>query len=205
MITLKDLTTLIDHLHQANRIFDTEAILEERKHGDQKHAIAYDMRSRFAPRSVVLHHKADQVNSIEKKLLQECDTAIVTLEENTIYTARELIAESVYPWINRKEPSLQYMEDLMSDSTFIPYAQGLPQKKQKLLSSGIHILNLPQDLETELLSHCETRKIKTKKDVTITVADIFSTGLLSIPSLFSGNKEYKAKVITFRLYVLGLL
>lgn len=205
MITLRDLNTLINHLHQANQIFDTEAIIEERKHHDTKNILAHDMRDKYAPRSVVLHHKADQVITLEKKLLQECDTAIVTLEENTIYAARELIAESVYPWINRREPSVQSINDLMSDETFIPYAHGLTEKKKKLLTSGIHMLLLPQDTETSIHSYFSKVKSHSRKDVTITIGDVVSFGTSNIPSLFSHNTEYNTLLVLFRLHVLGLL
>jgi hypothetical protein len=205
MITLKDLHLLINHLHQANEIFDAEATIEERKHKEIGKNITHERRTQHEPRSVVLHHKATLVNSIEKKLLQECDTAIVTLEENTIYAARELIAESVYPWLHRKEPPLEYIKDLLADETFIPFSHGLTEKKKKLLDSGIHLLILPLEIEKELSSHFTSIKAKTKKDVTTTVGDIFSFGIENLHTLFPQHTEYIVTLITFRLYTLGLL
>lgn len=201
MITLKELHLLINHLHQANEIFDAEAVIEERKHYPSPVA-KNDRRAGHVPRSVTLHHKADMVQDLEKKLLQECDQALVALEENTIYLARELIAESVYPWLHRKEPPQSYIDEVMNDETFTPFAQGLAEKRRKLLTSGAHLLLLPLEIEEELRTHIQTIK---KKDVTVTLGDILSIGQKNFPSLFTTNSDYWAEVLTFRCYTLGVL
>ena len=200
MITLKDLTLLINHLHQANRIFDTEALIEERKTRNSEANILEDKRTHYAPRSVILHSKAVLVESLEKKLLEECDNATVPLEETTIYAARELVTESMYQWIHRREPPIEYMEDLMSDPTFIPYSHGLELKKKELLCGGLYPLLLPKDLEEDVLINTPH-----PKNVAIAISDIFHIGTEGLSSIFSHNKEYGAKLIIFRLYVLGLL
>lgn len=204
MITLKDLTLLINHLSEANRLFDNEATMEERKQEATKENSVYNnMRSMHEPRSVTLHNKAIIVSTLEKELLQECDHAIVNLEENTIYSARELIAESVYPWINRREPPIEYINTLLQDKTFIPFSYGLPSKKEKLLKSDLHILMLPQEIKDEIQVSFETSKIR--KDMIITIGDLFSLGIENESSLFSRNATYKTKLILFRLYILGLM
>lgn len=205
MITLKDLNLLINHLHKANQIFDTEASIEERKYRDAENNIFQDKRTQHAPRSVMLHHKAELINALEKKLLEECDVATVTLEENTIYSARELIAESVYPWLLRKEPPTDYIDELMSDETFVPFSHGLSEKKKKLLGSSIHILMLPLDAEKELQAYIMKNKSEHNQDITISLSDVISHILNTAGSVFISNEEYKKKLITFRLYTLGLL
>lgn len=205
MITLKDLNTLINHLHQANLIFETEATIEERKHKEIEKKILNDKRTEHAPRSFVLHHKAEMVETIEKKLLTECEKATVTLEESTIYSARELIAESMYPWINRKEPPTQYMDELIADETFIPFAYKLEEKKKIILESGIHSLLLPEEARKEIITFFEYKKSKTEKYLTITVGDIFLFPKEKYSEFFINNTEYKTKLLLFRLYTTGLL
>lgn len=205
MITLKDLNLIINHLHHANEIFDIEALLEERKHTVSKVILDRDLRNHSLPRSVILRNKAEQVCTLEKKLLEECNCLKLSLEEDTIYAARELIAESVYPWINRKEPQEQCIDEIMSDETFISYSKDLTEKKKKLLASPLSLLSLPFYIEKELTIYFTAKKSKTKKDVTTTVADIFSFGIHNLSLVFLSNKEYKTKLITFRLHILGLL
>jgi hypothetical protein len=204
MITLKDLTLLINRLNEAQRIFDAEATIEERKHKHAEHPITHDKRS-SQPRSFVLHHKADIVHAIEQKILTDCEKATVSLDENTIYTARELIAESVYPWISRREPPESHIDDLLEDETFTPYAKGLEEKKHKLLESSLHILLLPPELQFEFATHFELQKKELGHDVTISIGDVISFGVQNLSSLFDGEYAYKTKLILFRLYVLGLI
>lgn len=204
MITLKDLTLLINHLHHANEVFDTEALLEERKNKEIHYASELDKRKGYAPRSVILHQKADQVINLEKKLLEECACTAINLEETIIYTARELIAESMYPWINRREPLVKDMEELMSDDTFIPFASGLTATHEKLLRCSVHKLTLPEYLEDELSAVIAHRN-NHEKNVAPTLGDIFSFEVSNLHHHFKEKADYKVHLITFRLYVLGLL
>lgn len=204
MITLKDLTLLIDHLHHANEVFDAEALLEERKNKETHYASELDKRKGYASRSVILHQKANQVINLEKKLLEECACTAITVQENIIYTARELIAESMYPWINRKEPLSKDIDELMSDKTFIPFASGLTATQKRLLCCPLTTLCLPEYLESKL-SVVITKVTNNKKNVTPTLGDIFSFGISNLHTHLEENATYKLHLITFRLYVLGLL
>jgi hypothetical protein len=207
MITLKDLNVLIAHLHHAGDIFTTEAAIEERKYKDVKKVVIHDMRSPHAPRNEVLHHKAELVTALEKNLLKECTSITVAIEENTIYAARELITESAYPWINRRELPLHHIEELMGDETFIPFSHGLEGKKKVLLASPLDILALPVHIQSEIEKYLETHTSPQKNDVRATVADIVFLDRVSLTSIF-GDREhssYNTKLLLFRLYTLGLI
>lgn len=205
MTSVHDLELLINHLHEANKIFDNEAVSEDIKLQEKRSSNIHDFRSALAPRSMVLKSKAGAANDIKKRLLQECDQNLVTLEENTIYTARELIAESTYLWICRKEPPVDYMEALLADETFIPFSLGLIGKKKRLLHAELHVLGLHQTLTEELTNFFRKIKEERKEDITVTLGDIISFGAQNIHTIFKDKKEYKTKVILFKLYIIGLL
>lgn len=205
MTTAHDLELLINHLHEANKIFDNEAVHEDKKLQEKRNSSIHDFRSTLAPRSMVLRSKAGAANDLKKRLLQECDQNLVTLEENTIYAARELIAESTYLWIGRKEPPVDYMETLLADETFIPFAYGLSGKKKRLLHAELHILGLHQTLTTELTTFFRKIKEERKEDITVTLGDIVTFGVQNIHTIFTENSDYKTKVILFKLYIIGLL
>ncbi len=186
-------------------IFDNEAVNEDNKLQEKRHESLKNFRSAHAPRGEVLRSKAESANDLKRRLLQECDQNLVTLEENTIYAARELIAESTYLWIGRKEPPIEYMEELLADETFIPLAYGLAGKKKRLLHSELHVLGLHQNLNTEISNYFRPLKEEKKEDITVTLGDIVSFDLPKLHTIFKDNSDYKAKVILFKLYILGLL
>ena len=205
MTTTHDLELLINHLSKANKIFDKEAVEEDIKLQERKISTIRDFRSSLTPRGQVLRLKAGTANDLKKRLLQECDQNLVTLEENTIYAARELIAESTYLWIGRKEPPVDYMETLLADETFIPFAYGLEGKKKRLLRSELHILSLHQSLTEELTKFFRVIKEEKKEDITVTLGDIITFGVQNLHTIFKENSDYKTKVILFKLYIIGLL
>lgn len=208
MITLKDLNTLLKHLHLANEIFDTEAILEEKKHKDNPVALQKEHRKGYASRSDVLHGKAQLAEHIKDILLCEYDRTVVSLEEDTIYQARELITESMYPWIQRKEPPVKGIDELLEDTTFIPFSSGLQTKRNKLLASHIRILNLPSTLELAIHTLLTQNKDTDQQEVTVTVGDILQYGIYSLSESITfdtSNDISLEKLLFFKLYILGLV
>lgn len=205
MLTSQDLEKLAHHLHEANAIFDKEAAHEDEKLQSERFTGVRDLRFSLMPRSVVLRQKAASAIDIKKRLLAECDENITELEENTIYTARELIAESTYLWIRRKEPPVEYMDELLNDETFIPFAYGLEHKKKKLLRSELHVLLLPNDMTHEITKCIQKIKEEKKEDITVTLGDVLTFGKDKLHTIFKENSDYKTKVLLFKLYCIGLV
>jgi hypothetical protein len=100
------------------------------------------------------------------------------------------------------------MEELMSDETFEPLLHDLYIKEKEILTSPVSVLNLPMHLE-EKINNAFWKKTNTTlgESIPCTVEYMKSLHQHELKTIVKDEEDqnYAMKLITFRLYILGIL
>lgn len=137
---------LIRNLNEARDVFFLQIELEQQKfsYGQEKRHLGYSRIYDYQCKIT----RAEQLCDLVKKLRNTKGTK----ESETVYETRALIAYAKFPWIYRRSPENHLVHQVYADTSFVPYAFELTEKKQSLLDGAINSLLLPEDIVTKLIT-----------------------------------------------------